>query len=182
MILFAVGIVHFLGVGVVEFSNSASHVDFEATFVDLLYFCMVLVTTVGYGHELVPLTPSSRVFTVCFALVGLILFGAGTAIVTDGCGMFLRDKRGVGKRAFGSPERPKPKRAAEEPPSAYCICRDLLIMFTTFLAVNFSSAAIFFLLEDGWRFNDALYHCFMTATTIGPPNAQHALTHVNTNS
>jgi len=45
--------------------------------------------------------------------------------------------------------------------------RGLFINFLAFLAINFCGAAIFYLLEDGWAYDDAFYHCIMTATTIG---------------
>ena len=168
LLMFAIGIAHFLGVGIVEFGNQTERIDMgslaDLTFVDRLYFCMVLITTVGYGHQLVPPTPTSRLFTVCFALKGLIVFGAGTAVVTGALSMLVDDVRALFKRIFRVRERMKP---AIEPSSAFVICRNLLVMFVAFLGVNFGSAVVFYAVEDGWRFNDALYHCFMTATTIG---------------
>ena len=43
----------------------------------------------------------------------------------------------------------------------------MLFNFLCFLVLNFGSAAIFMCTEHDWEFFDGLYHCFMTATTIG---------------
>ena len=44
------------------------------TFIDALYFCVVLVSTVGYGTNLVPDSPASRIFSIYFAVVGIFVF------------------------------------------------------------------------------------------------------------
>ena len=43
---------------------------------DSLYFCMVLVSTVGYGANLTPSTAWSRLFSIYFTMAGLLIFGA----------------------------------------------------------------------------------------------------------
>ena len=42
----------------------------------------MLLTTVGYGNTFVPTSPGSRAFTILWALYGLFLFGAASAIIT----------------------------------------------------------------------------------------------------
>lgn len=42
---------------------------------DLLYFCVMTVSTVGYG-DLAPTTPVSKVFTIGFTLLGIGLFAS----------------------------------------------------------------------------------------------------------
>ena len=53
------------------------------TFIDRLWLCMVLLTTVGYGHSFVPSNPSSRQFTLVWALYGLFMFGAGSSVLGE---------------------------------------------------------------------------------------------------
>ena len=43
---------------------------------DAIFFCMVLVSTVGYGANLTPGTPPGRVFCVLFTVAGLFVFGS----------------------------------------------------------------------------------------------------------
>ena len=45
--------------------------------VDALYFCIVLVSTVGYGANLAPRSGWSRLFTIYFAMSGLVRRASG---------------------------------------------------------------------------------------------------------
>ena len=136
------------------------------SFLEKLWFCIVLLTTVGYGNTFVPTTPVSRQFTLIFALYGLLIFGAATSAATEAFA-------GVKARVEASSEAEKPKKAAKaaddafEPPAVFFVGRALYIEFVLFLLLNFMGAGIFFEVEDGWHFVDALYHAMMTATTIG---------------
>lgn len=172
LLLFAIGVVHFFGVGIASFSHLEPGMT---TYVDQFYFCTVLLTTVGYGNTFVPTSPFSRLFTICFSALGLIVFGAGSSVVSGAIGQMISDVRAMFGRimpccarrtasvaAAGAPAEP-----AVEPSTAYQNGRDLFLRFCAFLVINYVSAAIFIQVEDGWLFVDALYHCFMTATTIG---------------
>jgi hypothetical protein len=66
------------------------------SFVDALYFSLVLVSTVGYGHELVPTSPFARSFTMFFAIVGVVVFGF---ISSDGESL-LAAARDCGRRVL----------------------------------------------------------------------------------
>ena len=59
------------------------------TAVDSLYFCIVLVTTVGYGANLVPKTGWARTFTMYFTLTGLLVFGSITYALSRICSHVL---------------------------------------------------------------------------------------------
>jgi hypothetical protein len=45
------------------------------SFVDVVYFALVTITTVGYG-DLSPTKAGSKVFTMIYALVGIGFIGA----------------------------------------------------------------------------------------------------------
>ena len=45
---------------------------------DCLYFCVMTVSTVGYG-DLTPTGPLSKAFTICFAILGIGLFASFVA-------------------------------------------------------------------------------------------------------
>ena len=54
-----------------------------------------------------------------------------------------------------------------EPPAAYAKFRELFMSFIRFVVFNKVCAAIYVQLCPEWKFVDAVYHSFMTATTIG---------------
>ncbi len=42
---------------------------------DSLYFCVMTISTIGYG-DLVPTTPFSKLFTIAYAILGIGLFAS----------------------------------------------------------------------------------------------------------
>ena len=174
LLLFLIGFVEYLGVGVIAFGKFEQTMT---TFTDRLYFVIVLLTTVGYGHTFTPSTATSRLFTVCFSLIGLIAFGAGTSILSEAIRNLVSDVRSAFARsALRSSSSVMPATSSStsaaaampkfQPGSTYETGKDMVKVFGIFLLFNFASAAIFCSAES-WVYNDALYHCFMTATTIG---------------
>lgn len=49
------------------------------TFLEGLYFAVVITTTVGYGHSFTPVTPAGRTFTIYYSISGLVIFALATA-------------------------------------------------------------------------------------------------------
>ena len=148
------------------------------SFVDSLYFSIVLVTTVGYGNSLVPTTPYMRVFVSSYAVYGLLVFGAATFtfhhVVKQTLAIVSGPLYDVGTRLWHGVRRllalsqATPAAAMPyEPPAVYVYARAIYLNFVSFVALNFTSATVFVLLEEDWSFFDALYHCTMTSTTIG---------------
>lgn len=76
-LFFAIGFVEFVGVAILGFGVFEP----DWSFLDRLWFCFVLLTTVGYGNSFTPSTPAARMFTLCWALYGLFIFGAGSNII-----------------------------------------------------------------------------------------------------
>ena len=151
------------------------------TVTDCIYFCMVLLTTVGYGNTFAPGSSASRDFTTVYALIGIFIFGAGSGVVVRSVGRIVHSAYTAVARAFASGPSPvavvirpqsthanAPAMAAPfEPPISYHFGRGLYMNFVAFCVLNYCSAAVFWAVEDQWTYVDALYHCFMTATTIG---------------
>ena len=58
------------------------------TFIEALYFCIVTLTTVGYG-DLSPSTPGTQIFTIVYILTG---FGVLVALLTSVAQQYIRQK------------------------------------------------------------------------------------------
>ncbi len=58
------------------------------TIIEALYFCIVTLTTVGYG-DLSPTTPGTQIFTIVYILTG---FGVLVALLTSVAQQYLKHK------------------------------------------------------------------------------------------
>jgi voltage-gated potassium channel len=64
------------------------------TIIEALYFCVVTLTTVGYG-DLSPTTPGTQIFTIVYILTG---FGVLVALLTSVAQQYLSHKAEGGGR------------------------------------------------------------------------------------
>jgi len=67
----------------------------EWTIIESLYFCIVTLTTVGYG-DLSPTTDVTRIFTILYILTG---FGVLVALLTSVAEQYLALKKAKGPRS-----------------------------------------------------------------------------------
>lgn len=144
------------------------------SYVDSLYFMFVTMSTVGYGDLHPSPTPGRRLVTVFTILFGVIfVFG----YVSDAVGVFTRPFVLRMRRRL---ERWLPQKTIDLDGSGdeefiFRIPRHPLIFWLKNLApdilvsaaLQLGSAAIFRAIEPGWFLGDALYHCMVTATTVG---------------
>jgi potassium channel subfamily K len=140
--------------------------------VESVYFCMVTMSTVGYG-DFAPATSGGKVFTLVWILVGIV---AVFAAVANAVGLMtapmMRGGRALLEKAFpqkmvdidGTGEADSFIKVPRHPIIFYS--KGLLPSFVCQLTMQLVSAAIFRELE-GWQFGDAVWHCFVTATTVG---------------
>jgi voltage-gated potassium channel len=63
------------------------------TIIEALYFCVVTLTTVGYG-DLSPTSAGTQIFTIVYILTG---FGVLVALLTSVAQQYLRLKAEVGR-------------------------------------------------------------------------------------
>jgi voltage-gated potassium channel len=84
------------------------------TIIEALYFCIVTLTTVGYG-DLSPTTPGTQIFTIIYILTG---FGVLVALLTSVAQQYLKHKtepRPPRARIRGRRGRDTESAAGEEP-------------------------------------------------------------------
>ena len=144
---------------------------------DAVYFAAMTASTVGYG-DISPTTPPSRAFTILMAFIGIgIVFPAvGSAFSGLIFEPITTRSRALLERLF--PQHAVHLGEVDETNAAdqadYTVPRHPLIYYpkqllpslTLNLLLQLASAGIFCLIED-WDYGSALYHCLITATTIG---------------
>uniref|UniRef100_A0A3Q2YFI1 Potassium two pore domain channel subfamily K member 4 n=1 Tax=Hippocampus comes TaxID=109280 RepID=A0A3Q2YFI1_HIPCM len=120
------------------------------------FFCGAIITTIGFGN-LSPRTWYGQLFCVCYALVGIPMFGILLAGVGDHMGTVLR-------RAVAKIETLFLKRQVR-PTTVRVISAVLSILIgcLIFLAVP----TVFFQKSEGWSFLESLYFVVITLTTVG---------------
>jgi voltage-gated potassium channel len=82
------------------------------TVVEALYFCVVTLTTVGFG-DLSPTSTGTQIFTIIYILTGL---GVLVALLTSVAQQYIRQKsEGGGARARLSARRSRDRATEDEP-------------------------------------------------------------------
>ncbi|CAE7496174.1 TPKA [Symbiodinium natans] len=157
------------------------------TSVDSLYFAMVSMSTVGYG-DFAPASPMSRAFTLFYIVYGITVpfasLASQLATVMDKLEhrflRFLEGGRFTNLRGWtksydvgedfrpGSLAVPDGDTVEEkEPPHAFVFYAcNLFIPILLFTTWQLLCATVFVALQD-MSFLLALYHCVVTATTVG---------------
>jgi len=157
--------VTYLGVGIWFYTTQDGW-----SFVDALYFSVVTMSTVGYG-DLCPTSVVSQAFTLVFIVVGVIaVFPKVSTFVNVFIGPVLHWMRDVLDQVFpellvdidgdGETDYKVPLKAW-----MYYL-KNLLPSSAIILLLQMSFAFGFTQLEP-WSFWTAMYHCFVTATTVG---------------
>ncbi|KAM6923431.1 uncharacterized protein kcnk4a [Xenentodon cancila] len=120
------------------------------------FFCGTIITTIGFGN-LSPRTWFGQLFCVCYALVGIPMFGILLAGVGDHMGTVLR-------RAVAKIETLFLKRKVR-PTTVRVISAVLSILIgcLIFLAVP----TVVFQKVEKWSFLESLYFVVITLTTVG---------------
>ena len=141
------------------------------TWVDALYFSMATMSTVGYG-DFSPGSDASQGFTLGFIFIGIgvvfasianlmsdttkPLFKRARALMDTCCPPKQIDITGNGIADFKYPRHP-----------LIYYTKNLLPLTLFVLVLQLSSAAVFVALIPDLRYGTAVYHCFVTATTVG---------------
>uniref|UniRef100_A0A8C9Z9C4 Potassium two pore domain channel subfamily K member 4 n=1 Tax=Sander lucioperca TaxID=283035 RepID=A0A8C9Z9C4_SANLU len=120
-----------------------------------IFFCGTIITTIGFGN-LSPRTWYGQLFCVCYALVGIPMFGILLAGVGDHMGTVLRRAVAKIETLFLRKVRPTTVRVISAVLS-------ILIGCLIFLAVP----TVVFQKVEQWSFLESLYFVVITLTTVG---------------
>lgn len=133
-------------------ANFSTRWDIASAF----FFCGTIITTIGFGN-LSPRTWTGQLFCVCYALVGIPMFGILLAGVSDHMGTVLR--RAVAKIETLFLKR----RVRQTTVRVISAVLSILIGCLIFLAVP---AVVFHKVEE-WTLIESLYFVVITLTTVG---------------
>jgi len=151
---------------------SYHHLEPTWSYYDSIYFATVTMSTVGYG-DLAPSSSASMVVTLMFIFVGIIVVFSQVAAFMNriGIGPLFRKSRelaewmfpmqtvdldGDGHSDFEVPRHP-----------LIFYSKNLILPIVVLQLIQMGFAALFVLVEPGWTYGIAVYHCYITATTVG---------------
>lgn len=166
----AVSIYFAVGIFACFFARDALFGTKTQSFIDSFYFCVVTLTTVGYG-DLVPGTTAGKLFTslyvfVGFGLVGALVSGAANYIVEMQEKILLRGiRRKEQEKEKEEQEQEQEHELSEEADAQSAAMKVLVsgILVVTLLIVG----VVFNIVIEEMTFVDAFYCVCVTVTTLG---------------
>ncbi|KAL6841587.1 hypothetical protein ACP4OV_028526 [Aristida adscensionis] len=129
---------------------------------DALYFCVVTMTTVGYG-DLVPATDAAKLLACAFAFAGAALAGTFLSRAAD---YLVEKQEALLFRALHLRRRSPEDRAALRAMEAHKT-RHKLYTAAALLAAAVAGGTAFLARAEGMRAVDAFYCACATVTTLG---------------
>jgi len=135
---------------------------------EAVYFATVTASTVGYGDLTPPDALWPRAFTIVLIFVGVLVVASRLTTAADLLfGEYERWARGWLRRMLPSDHNKTDETGRAIIESQYVFYpKNLLPSVTLNIALQLGSAYIFVAIE-GWDYGSALYHCIVTATTVG---------------
>ncbi|XP_049764434.1 two pore potassium channel protein sup-9 [Schistocerca serialis cubense] len=122
-------------------------------FAGAFYYATTVLTTIGYGHS-TPNTVGGKLFTMCYAIVGIPL----GLVMFQSIGERLNKFSSVVIRNVKRMLHCKNEEASEI---------NLIFVVTTLSSLTIAGGAAAFSRYEGWTYFDSVYYCFITLTTIG---------------
>ncbi|CAL4988275.1 unnamed protein product [Urochloa decumbens] len=153
----------YLLAGTVAFYLAMDHMSGARTgsrLADALYFCVVTMTTVGYG-DLVPSSDAAKLLACAFAFAGAALVGAFLSKAAD---YLVEKQESILFRALHL-RRAADRRALRDMEANRI--RYKLYTAAALLAVALASGTAFLVVAEGMRPVDAFYCACATVTTLG---------------
>lgn len=145
--------------------------EYELTVTDALYFSLATMSTVGYG-DIFPPDRETRFFTCIMIGVGVLAVMPQVASAV----VFVTNPITCKGRALLEYLFPREKVDLDHDGEVdYVVVRHALLYYPKNLlpslllnvVLQFVSAVVFTQLEEAWTLGDAMYHCLVTATTVG---------------
>lgn len=161
----------YFGVGVLVYRSVETNEDGEPwTIVECLYFCAVVMSTVGYG-DYSPKHGGTRLFTIFYIFVGIIVvfsaIGQVMAFLMEPVNNFLRGRLELLFPQEGIDVDGNGKHDYKVPRAWYIYYpKNLLPEIIMNVLLQQLSALVFVAIED-WDYGTAMYHCWVTASTVG---------------
>lgn len=141
------------------------------SYIDAAYFSMATMSTVGYG-DIFPSSDASRIFTLLMIFVGIIfVFTEVADLISDFTNPLTRKGRIFLEWLW--PQVPLDLDGDGDTdiyvPRHHIIyySKNLIPSILLTMAVQCMSAVLFTVVIPEWSFGAALYHCIVTATTVG---------------
>lgn len=133
------------------------------SFTNTVFFLTQTYATVGYGNP-TPKSITAKFFTVFYIFIGILFI---FSILTDGARLIISFLRSKYKN---------PKKL-----NKFQVFTRHFLNLLTWLTVMISIpliAALFFVYNEGWSYNEALYYAFITSTSVG--YVDHTITKIST--
>ncbi|XP_037079935.1 potassium channel subfamily K member 16-like [Pollicipes pollicipes] len=123
------------------------------SFIDAVFFCMTVITTIGYGH-ISPSSAGGQIFCIIYSLLGIPISGLLLAGLSDFfAGNLLNFYDSKWEKKYGK--------------SRWSLAGfTALYLLVGFLLFVFAPALVFTWLE-GWSYRVSVYYAFITLSTIG---------------
>ena len=134
-------VISFLAIGTAFFSTAEGW-----SAADALYFCVVTVTTTGFG-DFVPTSDGSKLFCVCYILVGLSIFSTCLGIVVGKVNNFFDERL-----------RSLPRKRRFQLRAFHCV-----VVPTCWLSIGACIVAF----SEGWGLVDSVYWSVVGTSTVG---------------
>ncbi|KAF0291321.1 Open rectifier potassium channel protein 1 [Amphibalanus amphitrite] len=128
-------------------------VEVNWSFIDAFFFCMTVITTIGYGH-ISPSSAGGQIFCIFYSLLGIPISGLLLAGLSDFfAGNLLNFYDSKWQKRWGE--------------SRWSLAGfTALYLLVGFLLFVFAPAVVFTWLE-GWNYRESVYYAFITLSTIG---------------
>lgn len=153
----------YLGVGAICFYAVRHHITGKKTngLVDAFYFCIVTMTTVGYG-DLVPQSALAKLLACAFVFSGMALVGL---ILSEGADYLIEKQEALVARALNMRKKLGPGDMMKEIETNKTRYKCFLVL--ALLLILIISGTIFLVLVEKLDFVDAFYCVCVTITTLG---------------